>query len=100
MADVNCRLLRADFLRAHSLLPNLTNPGLFSATEDYVIPCERSSSKMNVPISSIVKTKDNFQQLLANRPKLMTPVFNISAPAHRVELQRQTEGLPVFAQPS
>ena len=98
IADTHCRLLGADFLRAHSLLPNLTNPGLFSATQGYVIPCQRCTDEVNVRIFRAAPSVDEFQQLLAGRTELTTPKFSAKAPAHGVELHIPTEGPPVFAQ--
>ena len=98
IADTNCYLLGADFLRAHSLLPNLTNPGLFSATQGYVIPCQRCTDEVNVRVFRTAPPVNEFQQLLAGRTNLTTPQFNAKAPAHGVELHIPTEGPPVFAQ--
>ena len=97
VADTNCYLLGADFLRAHSLLPNLTNPGLFSATQGYVIPCQRCTDKVNVRVFRTAPPVDEFQQLLADRINLTTPKLNAKAPEHGVELHIPTEGPPVFA---
>ena len=48
IADTNCHLLGADYLRANSLLPNLTTPGLFSATQGYIIPFQCSTANVRV----------------------------------------------------
>ena len=50
IADTKCYLLGADFLRAHSLLPNLTNPGLLSTTQGHVIPCQHSTDELSVRV--------------------------------------------------
>ena len=81
IADTNCHLLGADTLQAHSLLPNWATPGLFSATLSVL----HGRAQLTCLLGTTVR--DDFQQLLADRPQLTNLVFNL-APWHMRWSQR------------
>ena len=95
VADVPTGILGADFLRAHSLLVDLSGqclvkPDLSVIRGFRALPsCPR--------ISLVTDSACPFRQMLLDRPALTTPVFDAAAPRHGVQLHIPTTGPPVYA---
>ena len=95
VADVTTGILGADFLRAHSLLVDLSNQCL--VRPDFSVIRGFRARQDRPRISIVCESSCPFRQMLSDRPALTTPVFNAATPPHKVQLHIPTTGPPVFA---
>ena len=102
LAAVPVGILGADFLRNNSLLVDLARQCLFHWQPDpsrVIFKAIKGfhASHSHSRISLVHTPPCPFQQMLRDRPRLTTPVFDAKQPAHRVQLHIPTSGPPVFA---
>ena len=97
LADVNRPILGADFLRANSLLIDLSGKRLIhSGTYTSV---QLAMSQHSAPHISVVSENEpnEFSKLLSERPNLTTPTFSNASTKHGIEHHITTTGPPVHA---
>ena len=96
VAKVSQPLLGADFLRAHSLMPDVNGQRLVDSTDFTSIDCGITSA--HAPhINSVLAADDVYGKLLAEFPSVVQPTFNATAVRHGVEHYITTTGPPLHA---
>ena len=95
VAEAHVHIIGADFLRAHALVPDLTNRRLIRLSDLSTVRGIIKNTYL-VKITSLAKTNE-FAELLQNRPELTTPTFALENPKHGVRHHIITQGPPVHA---
>ena len=90
VADVEQRILGADFLASYSLAPNHRDGNILSLdTLQIVIPSPLTS---NVSSVNAAASSSRFDDLLKSYPEITTPSFTLKEVSHGVEHHIPTEG--------
>ena len=95
IADVQTRILGADFLAKNALAPNHRDAHLINLNDYSILPAEYATGFKSLPINFVSQIDDPYFQLLDRYPEICTPTFKIQQPQHNVKHYIPTEGHPV-----
>ena len=95
VADVQCRILGADFLAKYYLAPNHRDALLLNLQDYSTLPAEHARGFKSNPINFVSQLDDPFYNLLDKYPQICTPSFTLKQPQHGVEHHIPTSGTPV-----
>ena len=93
VAKAHSCILGADFMRTHSLVPDLVNKRLICLKNLKILHGSLRPA-CSVRITAIT-VQDEFTTMLKNRPALITPKFNPEKPKHSVQHYIITTGQPI-----
>ena len=85
LADVQCRILGADFLAKNYLAPNHRDAVLIDLRDFSTLPAEHARGLKSVPINFVNQIDDPYYSLLDKFPEIVTPSFTIKEPQHGVK---------------
>ena len=97
IADVQTRILGADFLAKNALAPNHRDAHLINLLDYSTLPAEHARGFTSAPINFVNQSDDPYYKLLDQYPEICTPTFTIKQPQHEVRHHIPTEGSPVQA---
>ena len=95
IADVQCRILGADFLAANYLAPNHKDAQLINLYDYSTLPAEHAQGLKSNPINFVNHINDPYYSLLDKYPDITTPSFTLKDPQHGVRHHIPTSGNPV-----
>ena len=95
IADVQTRILGADFLAKNALAPNHRDAHLINLLDFSTLPAEHARGFKSVPINFVNQIDDPYFKLLDKYPEISTPSFTIRQPQHNIKHHIPTEGPPV-----
>ena len=95
IADVQSRILGADFLAQNYLAPNHRDACLINLNDYSTLPAEHARGFKSVPVNFINQINDPYYSLLDKYPEICTPSFTIKEPQHGVHHHIPTSGNPV-----
>ena len=95
IADVQSRILGADFLANNYLAPNHRDADLLDLQDYSSIPAEHARGFKSVPVNFVHQIDDPYFKLLDAYPEICTPSFTIKQPTHEVRHHIPTTGNPV-----
>ena len=95
IADVQCRILGADFLAQNYLAPNHRDACLINLNDYSTLPAEHARGYKSIPINFVSQMDDPYYALLDKYPEICTPSFTIKDPQHGVRHHIPTSGPPV-----
>ena len=95
IADVQTRILGADFLAKNYLAPNHRDAQLISLCDYSTLPAEHARGFISNPVNFVHQIDDPYYKLLDRFPEITTPSFTIKEPEHGVEHHIPTSGTPV-----
>ena len=95
LADVQSRILGADFLAQNYLAPNHRDAVLINLHDYSTLPAEHALGFKSVPINFVSQINDPCFALLDKFPEICTPSFTIKEPQHGVKHHIPTSGQPV-----
>ena len=95
LADVQSRILGADFLAKNYLAPNHRDATLIDLKDYSTLPAEHARGFKSVPINFINQIEDPYYSLLDKYPEIVTPSFTIKEPQHGVKHHIPTTGQPI-----
>ena len=95
VAAVKQRILGADFLANFHLAPNHRDAKLLSLKDFSTLPAQHAVGATSFPVNFVTQVNDPFYKLLDSFPKILTPSFKLSEPAHGVRHHIPTTGPPV-----
>ena len=97
LADVQSKILGADFLAQNYLAPNHRDAVLINLQDYSTLPAEHARGLKSVPINFVNQIDDPFYSLLDKFPEICTPSFTLKDPLHGVRHHIPTTGPPVQA---
>ena len=96
IADVQSRILGADFLAKNYLAPNHRDALLLNLQDYSTLPAEHVRGITYSPVNFVHQIDDPYYQLLDSYPEILTPTFTLKEPEHGVRHYIPTkEGPPV-----
>ena len=95
IADVQTRILGADFLAKNALVPNHRDAHLINLLDYSTLPAEHARGMKSLPVNFVNQIDDPYFNLLDKYPEICTPSFTIKQPQHDVRHHIPTEGRPV-----
>ena len=95
IADVQTRILGADFLAKNALAPNHRDAHLINLLDFSTLPAEHARGFISLPVNFVNQIDDPYFQLLDQYPEICTPAFTLKQPEHDVRHHIPTEGPPV-----
>ena len=95
IADVQCRILGADFLAKNYLAPNHRDAQLINLQDYSILPASHARGFTSMPINFVHQIDDPYYQLLDKYPDICTPSFTLKEPQHGVHHHIPTTGNPV-----
>ena len=95
VADVQSRILGADFLAKNYLAPNHRDANLINLKDYTILPAEHARGFKSVPVNFVSQIDDPYYSLLDKYPEICTPSFTIKDPKHGVKHHIPTSGNPV-----
>ena len=96
VADVQTRILGADFLASNYLAPNHRDAELINLKDYSTLPAEHARGFTSLPINFVSHIDDPYYSLLDKFPEITTPSFTIKDPQHGVRHHIPTsDGPPV-----
>ena len=96
IADVQTRILGADFLASNYLAPNHRDAELINLKDYSTLPAEHARGFTSLPINFVSHIDDPYYSLLDKFPEITTPSFTIKDPQHGVRHHIPTsDGPPV-----
>ena len=96
IADVQTRILGADFLAKNYLAPNHRDALLLNLQDYSTLPAEHATGITYSPVNFVHQIDDPYYQLLDSYPEILTPSFTLKEPQHGVRHHIPTkEGPPV-----
>ena len=95
IANVQTRILGADFLAKNYLAPNHRDAELISLSDYSTLPAEHARGFTSNPVNFVHQIHDPYYKLLDRFPEITTPSFTIKEPEHGVEHHIPTSGTPV-----
>ena len=96
IADVQTRILGADFLARNYLAPNHRDALLLNLQDYSTLPAEHARGITYSPVNFVHQIDDPYYQLLDSYPEILTPSFTLKEPVHGVRHHIPTkEGPPV-----
>ena len=95
IADVQTRILGADFLAKNSLAPNHRDANLINLNDYSILPAEHARGHSPIHVNFVHHIDDPYFKLLDQYPEICTPSFTIKQPQHDVKHHIPTEGPPV-----
>ena len=96
IADVQTRILGADFLASNYLAPNHRDAELISLKDYSTLPAQHARGFQSIPINFVNHIDDPFYSLLDKYPEITTPSFTIKDPLHGVRHHIPTnDGPPI-----
>ena len=94
IADVQSRILGADFLAYNYLAPNHRDAQLISLKDYSILPAEHARGFQSIPINFVHQIDDPFYKLLDGFPEVTTPSFTLKQPEHEVRHHIPTGDAP------
>ena len=85
IADVQSRILGADFLAVNYLAPNHRDAQLISLQDYSTLPAEHARGFKSIPVNFVHQIDDPYYTLLDKFPEVTTPSFTIKQPDHEVK---------------
>ena len=95
IANVQSRILGADFLAKNYLAPNHRDATLINLLDHSTLPAIHARGFSSVPINFVHQIDDPYYSLLHKYPEICTPSFTIKEPSHGVRHHIPTSGAPV-----
>ena len=95
VADVQCRILGADFLAKNYLAPNHRDAELINLQDYSTLPAEHARGCTSIPVNFVNQIDDPYYTLLDKYPDICTPSFTLKDPQHGVRHHIPTTGNPV-----
>ena len=84
IADIQQRILGADFLAHFYLAPNHRDAELLNLKDFTTLPAQHARGQKSMSINFVHQLDDPYYQLLDSYPEIMTPSFTIKNPEHGV----------------
>ena len=84
IADIQSRILGADFLATNYLAPNHRDALLINLKDYSTLPAQHARGFNSIPINFVHQIDDPFYKLLDQFPEVTTPSFTIKQPDHDV----------------
>ena len=95
IADVQSRILGADFLAQNYLAPNHRDALIIDLKDYSTLPAQHARGFKSLPINFVHQIDDPYYKLLDQYPEITTPSFTIKQPEHNVRHHIPTTGNPV-----
>ena len=95
IANVQSRILGADFLARNYLAPNHRDAQLINLLDYSTLPAAHARGFQSVPINFVYQIDDPYYSLLDKYPEITTPSFTLKEPSHGVKHHIPTTGSPV-----
>ena len=95
IADVQTRIIGADFLAKYYLAPNHRDALLIDLQDYSTLPAQHARGFKSNPINFVHQLDDPYYSLLDKYPEICTPSFTIQEPKHGVTHHIPTSGPPV-----
>ena len=95
IADVQSRILGADFLAKNYLAPNHRDANIINLQDYTTLPAQHARGYKSIPINFVSQLDDPYYALLDKFPEICTPSFTIKDPVHGVKHHIPTSGNPV-----
>ena len=95
VADVQTKILGADFLAKFYLAPNHRDAMLLNLQDYSTLPAQHARGCKSNPINFVHHINDPYYSLLDQFPEICTPTFTIKEPEHGVTHHIPTSGPPV-----
>ena len=91
IADVQQRILGADFLAHNYLAPNHRDAELLNLQDFSTLPAEHARNLNYSPVNYIRDDSDPYNKLLDTYPDILTPTFRLKNPEHGVKHRIPTD---------
>ena len=95
IADIQSKILRADFLAKNYLAPNHRDAHLINLQDYSTLPAEHARGFKSTPVNFVHQMDDPYYSLLDKFPEICTPTFTLKGPQHGVQHHIPTTGNPV-----